>query len=131
MIGMALGMSIAETIVPTVAASREAMREAAASLIPWSVVWQTTLSGALFGLGLGVAQWWVLRRFARSAGWWIVVNGVGWMVGLGVGAALAPIITILGALVATGLLAAAITGYQMERWQWEMGKRSGPIPGRR
>jgi hypothetical protein len=71
-----------------------------------------------------------LRQYARSAGWWITVNGAAWMVGLGVGALLAETITTLGALVVTGLLAAAITAYHMEKWQWEMRKRIGPIPGR-
>ena len=130
MLGMALGMTLAESPAPPTTELRDAVRGAAAPLIPWTVVWQTSLEGALFGIGMGLAQWRILRQFARSAGWWITANGIGWMVGLGIGAALAPLITSLGALLVTGLLAAAITGYQMEKWQWEMRKRSGPIPGR-
>jgi hypothetical protein len=129
MIGMALGMSM-ETPAPSVEALRNTTREATAALIPWGVVWQSSLTGALFGVGMGLGQWWVLRQYARSAGWWIVANGVGWMIGLGVGAALAGMITTLGALVVTGLIAAAITARVMERWLWEMSKRTGPIPGR-
>jgi hypothetical protein len=130
MIGMALGMSM-ETPALSATELRAMTREAAAATIPWRVAWQTSLTGALFGVGMGLGQWWTLRQYARSAGWWIVANGVAWMVGLGVGAAIAPIATTIGALLVTGLLAAAITARTMERWQWEMRKRTGPIPGRR
>jgi hypothetical protein len=129
MIGMALGMTI-EPSAPAGEAVRDATREAAALVIPWRVAWQTAVAGALFGLGLGIGQWWRLRLYARPAGWWILVNGGAWMVGLGVGAAIAGLMTTLGALLVTGLLAGAITAYHMEEWQWEMRKRTGPIPGR-
>jgi hypothetical protein len=132
MLGMALGMSI-EPATGAAEALRNSTREAlqaAQTLIPWRVAWQTSLTGALFGLGMGLGQWWALRQYARSAYWWILANGVGWMVGLGVGAAIAGVITTLGALLVTGLIAAAITAYVMEGWQWEMYKRTGPIPGR-
>jgi hypothetical protein len=130
MIGMALGMSIEP--VPPIATSplRDFTRESAALVIPLQVAWQTAVAGALFGVGLGLAQWRVLRLYARSAGWWIIVNGAAWAAGLGVGALLAPLVSTLGALVVTGVLAAAITAYHMERWQWELRKRTGPIPGR-
>jgi uncharacterized integral membrane protein len=127
MFGMALGMSV-EPVAPIAATAP--VREAATLVIPWQVAWQTALAGALFGVGLGLAQWRVLRLYARSAGWWIIVNGAAWAVGLGLGALLAPLISTLGALVVTGLLAAAITAYHMERWQWQLRKRTGPIPGR-
>lgn len=130
MLGMALGMTLVDGPTPPTGELREAVRTGTAPLIPWRIVWQTSWEGAIFGVGMGMAQWHILRRFARSAGWWVSANGIGWMVGLGVGAALAPLITTLGALLVTGLLAAAITGYQMEKWQWEMRKRTGPIPGR-
>jgi hypothetical protein len=129
MIGMALGMSVGPTAPATITV-RDMTHEAAALVIPWRVAWQTSLAGALFGVGMGLAQWWQLRQYARSAGWWITVNGAAWMIGLGVGAALAELITTLGAVVVTGLIAAAITAYHMEKWQWEMRKRTGPIPGR-
>jgi hypothetical protein len=129
MIGMALGMAL-ETPAPTAADLRDMTRETAAALIPWRVVWQTSLTGALFGVGMGLGQWWVLRQYARSAGWWILTNGYAWMIGMGAGAAVAGLLTTVGALLVTGLIAAAITAYHMERWQWEMSKRTGPIPGR-
>ncbi len=130
MLGMALGMTLADSPTPPMTTTRQTVREAA-TLIPWRVVWQTSLEGALFGIGLGVAQWRILRQYARTASWWIIANGAGWMIGLGAGSATAPLITSLGALLIAGLLAAAITGYVMENWQWEMRKRSGPMPGRR
>lgn len=129
MLGMALGMSI-EPAVPVTDTLRDNTRAAAELVIPWRVAWQTSFAGAFFGIGLGLAQWWVLRQYVRAAGWWIVANGVAWMAGLGVGALLADLITTLGALLVTGLIAAAITAYVMEWWQWEMRKRTGPIPGR-
>jgi hypothetical protein len=129
MIGMALGMAV-EPTVPEVSPVRDATREAAAMVIPWRVAWQTALAGALFGVGIGLAQWRILRLYVRSAGWWIVVNGAAWMIGLGVGALLAGLITTIGALLVTGIIAAGFSAYHMEKWQWEMRKRSGPIPGR-
>jgi hypothetical protein len=130
MIGMALGMALEPTAEPATNA-RDATREAMALVIPWRVAWQTGVAGALFGVGIGIGQWYVLRQYARSAYWWIFANGLAWMAGLGIGALLAPIFTTLGALLVTGLIAAIITGQVMERWQWEMRKRTEPIPGRR
>ena len=129
MIGMALGMWL-EPTDPLVSTVRDATRDAAVLVIPWRVAWQTSVAGALFGVGMGAAQWWVLRLYARSAGWWIFTNGVAWMIALGVGALLADLLSTVGALLVSGLLVAAITAYYMEPWQWEMRKRSGPIPGR-
>jgi hypothetical protein len=31
-------------------------------------------AGLLGAFGIGLLQWWVLRRYLRQAGWWIVVN---------------------------------------------------------
>ena len=44
-------------------------------------------SGAMFGLGVGSAQWVVFRRYLRGAGWWVAASMVG--AGLGYGAATA------------------------------------------
>ncbi len=81
-LGMAPGMLISETIAPSIVAAYRFPE-------PWGAVWQYSPMGALFGLGLGIAQWWVLRRHARFVGWWIVANGIGWMVGQGAFAAIA------------------------------------------
>ena len=128
MIGMALGMALEPRSMPS--ASDDVTRETTKMVIPWLVAWQTSVAGALFGVGIGLGQWWSLRRYARSAYWWIFANGVAWMVGLGIGAALAELISTQGALLVTGLIVAIITARVMERWLWEMRKRRGPIPGR-
>lgn len=129
MIGMAFGMSVDAFAAPA-NALRDPTQAVATLIIPWHFAWQTGIAGLLFGLGLGLGQWWGLREFVRSASWWISANGAAWMVGWGAGAALAGLITTLGALFLTGLIAAIITAYVMERWQWEMHKRTKPIPGR-
>jgi len=57
------------------------------SLGPWKFVpfaramWCWISGGAMCGLILGVAQWLVLRRRARSAGWWIPANILSWAAG--------------------------------------------------
>jgi hypothetical protein len=129
MLGMAFGMALESSVLPT-AVPQDATREATALIIPWHVAWQTAVAGALFGLGMGLGQYMFLRQFVRDAAWWIPACGAAWMIGLGAGAALAELITTLGALLVTGLIAAAITAYVMEQWQWELHKRQGPIPGR-
>ena len=129
MLGMALGMSV-DAFSDPVYALRDVTQDAAMLVIPWHFAWQTSIAGLLFGVGLGLGQWWALREFVRSASWWIATNAAAWMVGLGLGAALGGLITTLGALLVTGLIAAIITSVVMERWQWEMHKRTKPIPGR-
>ena len=39
------------------------------------------LAGAAIGLGLGLAQWMVLRGYLKNAGWWIVATGIGFALG--------------------------------------------------
>ena len=129
MIGMVLGMTLQPRDASTVAMA-DATREATARMIPWRVAWQTSVGGALFGVGMGLGQWWSLRKYARSAYWWIVANGAAWMLGLGVGAAIAAPLSTVTALLVTGLIVSAITARVMERWLWEMGKRREPIAGR-
>ena len=130
MIGMALGMTL-EPNGDTATIVRDATREATARVIPWRVAWQTGVAGLLFGVGIGLGQWYILRQYARSAYWWILANGIAWLVGWGLGALLAEPIGTLTALLVSGFIVAAITAQVMERWQWEMRKRTAPIPGRR
>jgi hypothetical protein len=102
-LGMAPGMYISEGIAPSIVAAYRFPE-------PWAAVWQYSPMGALFGVGLGIGQWWVLCRHAHFVGWWIVANGIGWMVGQGAFAAIAGSISLAAVLV-PGLLAGAITGY--------------------
>ena len=62
--------------------------------------WQPLLSGALPGLAVGLAQWLILRRAVRWAGWWIAISLVAWITGL----------TLLPGLLSTGALVGAATG---------------------
>jgi len=65
---------------------------------------------------LGSAQWLALRRLIHPGGWWILVNGLGWMAGMILGAPLAEVISVIGALLVTGVISGAITGFAMQRW---------------
>jgi hypothetical protein len=42
-------------------------------------VWGYGSAVAVFGLSLGVPQWWILRRHMRRAGLWILFSVTGWM----------------------------------------------------
>jgi hypothetical protein len=104
-LGMAPGMFISETVAAsTVAAYR----------LPFGGMWQYLPMAVLFGLGLGSAQWWRLRQYSRCAGWWIVVNWIGWTVGMGSGPLMVelftPVAGIISFFLVPGLLAGAITG---------------------
>jgi hypothetical protein len=68
------------------------------------------VAGAVIGLILGSAQWLVLRRQVRSAGWWIVVNWLGWMTSLGVAAGIVDLVGVLGSLLVVGVVSGAATG---------------------
>lgn len=109
-LGMAPGMFISETIAPSIIAAYQ---------VPLGGMWHYTPMAALFGLSLGTAQWWHLRQVARSTGWWIVANRIGWTVGMGSGSAMAGILTsavgVLGYFLIPGLLTGAITGYLVVR----------------
>lgn len=58
----------------------------------WGLGWALTLtflprdlgllSGLLLGAVMGAAQWVVLRRVYRQAGWWIPASAVAWTLGL-------------------------------------------------
>lgn len=46
-------------------------------LVPWLI----QVGGWCgYGLVLGIAQWWVLRRKVLRSGWWILANGMGFLV---------------------------------------------------
>jgi hypothetical protein len=39
-------------------------------------------SGAIIGISMGIAQWFILRGQVERAEWWGIANTVGWMVGM-------------------------------------------------
>jgi hypothetical protein len=61
-------------------------------------------NGAVIGLTTGLAQWMVLRRELRWAGWWIVFSIIGWTTGL----------TLFPGIMLTGTLAGVLTGIALE-----------------
>ena len=86
------------------------LRWMVASVAGWLVGW------VLVGVGMGVAQWLVLRGRVARAGWWVVASVMGWIVGriaawFGVG--IVAVDVILGQVagqVAYGVVYGAITG---------------------
>jgi hypothetical protein len=61
---------------------------------------QTLFSGPFLGPVVGLAQWLILRRELRWAGWWIVISAMAWITGL----------TLLPGILATGAMVGAISG---------------------
>jgi hypothetical protein len=51
-------------------------------VISWLPVDLREWSGLPIGLAMGIAQWLVLRRAIPRAGWWIVINTLGWMLAM-------------------------------------------------
>ena len=56
------------------------------------------ITGAVFGLALGAAQWLALRARRGLSAWWPAANGLGWLAAMGLAAAVAEPLTVLGAL---------------------------------
>ncbi|MCC6456844.1 MAG: hypothetical protein IT328_17950 [Caldilineaceae bacterium] len=125
MIGLSIGMALGDSLA--LPAVRAATREAAASTLPWRVVLQAGLSGLLLGVMLGAAQWLVLRSALRSANWWILASGLGWMLGLGLGAAIAEFSNVLIAVLLTGAIGGAITGWALQQLRWQTPGQGGVI----
>ena len=112
MIGVALGLVLADALRPllgNVLADAVQSRPHAPRIV-WSSAVETGIAGALVGICLGSAQWLVLRRQVRSAGWWIVVSGLGWIAGLSLSAALIDVGGILVSLLLAGIVAGGTTG---------------------
>jgi hypothetical protein len=125
MIGLSIGMALGDSLA--LPAVRAATREAAAGALPWRVILQAGISGALLGVMLGAAQWLVLRGAVRSAGWWIIVSGLGWMLGLGLGALIAEISNVLIAVLLTGAIGGAVTGLALQQLRWHMREQGSVI----
>ena len=76
--------------------------------------------GGTSGAGLGVGQWFFMRRKIAYAHWWIIANIVGWSLGSTIAVLSKPFaewiaifeseIEVFGFLIATGAIAGIITG---------------------
>lgn len=67
------------------------------------------LSGLLLGTTTGIAQWLILRRGVRWAGWWIPISAAGWSTGLSMALALLLAGVVAGAM--TGIALVLLLGY--------------------
>lgn len=50
----------------------------AANRLHWSGPFSTFAALGVVGLSIGAAQWLLLRRRVRRAGWWVAANAAGW-----------------------------------------------------
>ena len=71
-------------------------------------VWEGVGHGALFGLLLGLSQWFVLRNKVHTAEMWVWVNMIGWGIGAALGDGIkvalnvdGPIEIVIGFVIAT------------------------------
>jgi hypothetical protein len=79
------------------------------------------LMGALLGIVLALAQWFVLRRYVANAWWWLPANSVAWLLGMPVvfkavdlaqkaGSPVHALLIFAGALTLTGAVVGAVHG---------------------
>jgi hypothetical protein len=66
------------------------------------------LSGAVIGALTGIAQWWVLRRHVRWAGWWPAISACAWAIGLASGLEAMPRVLL------SGVMAGTLTGIVLD-----------------
>ena len=71
---------------------------------PGGGVVNTMIAGGVFGLTMGVAQWFVLRRWVQLASVWILLSIPGWTIGL---------FGIIGPVL-VGVVVGAITGFALD-----------------
>ncbi len=92
----------------------------------WIVLLLAAGLGLAGGALLSLAQWWVLRRAAPHAGWWIPANMIAWMVGMPIifwaidaaqqtNSLVAGALLLAGALLVMGALVGAIHGLVLVR----------------
>jgi hypothetical protein len=115
--GVTLGLLLSDALGPLlgVALDGAARPRASDPRLLLSRAAAAAAAGAALGLGLGAAQWLVLRQQVRSAGWWMVASGFGWMIALSIGAGLLDLVGVLGSLLFIGVLSGALTGWLLLR----------------
>jgi NhaP-type Na+/H+ or K+/H+ antiporter len=98
--------------------------------------------GAGLGLTLGVPQWWVLRRYARQAGWWVLANLVAWALGMPVlllvalqipeeASRVTVALIALAASVLTGAAVGAVHGVELVRILLRLQQEEGHVQSSR
>jgi uncharacterized membrane protein len=90
-----------------------------ASTVGWAIGWTMIVTGVLlppdsgivgsvvaglvFGILVGVAQWFYLRRQVHEAGWWVIASVAGWSIGL----------TGIFGVTMVGAIVGAVTGFAL------------------
>jgi hypothetical protein len=92
----------------------DARRWILASIVGWVAGWLIALiavpedarllAGVVLGLSTGGAQWTVLRREVRWAGWWVIISALAWATGLG----------ITPGVITSGVMPGSMTGLGLE-----------------
>ena len=92
----------------------DARRWILASIVGWVAGWLIALiavpedarllAGVVLGLSTGAAQWTVLRREVRWAGWWVIISALAWATGLG----------ITPGIITSGVMPGSMTGLGLE-----------------
>jgi hypothetical protein len=110
--GVVLALPLSEALQPLFAMflGETLERRPTVPRVSWSDVLALGVTGAVVGLVLGSAQWLVLRRHARSAGWWIGASSVGWMAGLSISTGSVSMIGLPLSLLILGAAIGAATG---------------------
>jgi hypothetical protein len=99
-VGLAVGLAVGDAVDAVARAVGGAVSDA--------------VGGAVVGAVSGVAQWLILRRQVRRAGWWILASTVGWAVGGAVGGAVG--LAVVGAV--SGVAQWLILRRQVRRAGW-------------
>ncbi len=110
-IGGAIGGIIGGAVIQTAAISA---RGASSEVVYWAML------GVVGGAAIGGAQLLVLRRYLRTAGWWLLANILAFVAGGAAGGVISSIVdigvvgTVLG-LVGLGAVSAALSGIVLVR----------------
>jgi NhaP-type Na+/H+ or K+/H+ antiporter len=144
-VGWAVGWAVVNAVVnavvdavvdAVVGAVVDAVVDAVVGAVGWAVVNAVVnaVVGAVVGAVSGVAQWLILRRQVRRAGWWILASTEGWAVGLAVGSAVdwdmsravssAVIGAVIGAMI--GIITGAVLVWLLRQPRREEERKSQP-----
>jgi hypothetical protein len=112
MIGVALGFVLEDVLRPLISTLLGEAIQSRPSVpcVSLSAATAVGAAGAVIGLNLGIAQWLVLRRHVRSAGWWIVASCLAWMAGLSLSAGTVDVLGTPLSLLVIGVASGAATG---------------------
>jgi hypothetical protein len=113
---LALGRAVPVTLIPLTAGGLAVGLALGATLVGYRTgISDLMIMGAVSGLGVGIAQWWLIRGWLRQAVLWPLGVAVAWAIGWGVTTAIGvdvalrwPVFGLSGAVVAMALLGALL-----------------------